>query len=57
MKMDVLGITKEKVEKAIQKGMKWKEIQSKKWHANMAGIEVVFEKEGEEIFIITTYEN
>ena len=54
-KIDTLGIEKRDVENAIKKGMKWKESNSEKWHAQMAGIEVVFMKQGRNIFIITAY--
>ena len=54
-KIDTLGIEKRDVENAIKKGMKWKESNSEKWHAQMAGIEVVFMRQGENIFIITAY--
>lgn len=54
-KMDALGIEKEEVERAVKKGMKWKEKDTEKWHTQMAGIEVVFIKQNEDFFIITTY--
>lgn len=54
-KIDTLGIEKREVENAIKKGMKWKESNSEKWHAQMAGIEAVFMKQGRNIFIITAY--
>ena len=54
-KIDTLGIEKRDVENAIRKGMKWKESNSEKWHAQMAGIEVVFMKQERNIFIITAY--
>ena len=54
-KMDTLGIEKREVENAIKKGMKWKENNSEKWHAQMAGIEAVFMKQEKDIFIITAY--
>ena len=53
--MDALGITLEEVESTIKKGMKWRE--EDKWHANYAGIETVFHKEENEIFVITVYTN
>lgn len=37
--------------------MKWKEDDTEKWHANMAGIECVFMKEEDTLFIITVYRN
>ena len=54
-KIDTLGIEKREVENAVKKGMKWKETNSEKWHAQMAGTEVVFMKQGSNIFIITAY--
>ena len=54
-KIDSLGIEKRDVENAVSKGMKWKESNSEKWHAQMAGIEVVFMKREKDIFIITAY--
>ena len=54
-KIDTLGIEKREVENAIKKGMKWKEANSEKWHAQMAGVEVVFMKQEKNIFIITAY--
>jgi hypothetical protein len=44
-KMDGLGIERKEVDQAICKGMKWKEKNTEKWHANMSGIECVFLKE------------
>ncbi|MEK6907147.1 MAG: DUF4258 domain-containing protein [Nanoarchaeota archaeon] len=54
-KMDALGIEKKEVENIIKKGMKWKEDRIEKWHSLMNNIEVVFQKSGDEIFIITIY--
>jgi len=54
-KMDALGISKQEVQNTVLKGMKWKQQQSDKWHAQMAGIEVVFMKNEEMFVIITTY--
>ena len=54
-KMDALGIEKREVENAVKKGMKWKEETGDKWHARMAGIEIVFMKQHEDFFIITVY--
>ncbi len=54
-KIDSLGIEKRDIENTVKKGMKWKENDSEKWHAQMAGIEVVFMKQGGNIFIITAY--
>lgn len=53
--MDALGIEKQEVEKAIKEGMKWKEENTEKWHAQMAGTEAVFMKQEEAIIIITVY--
>ena len=54
-KMDALGIEKRDVEKNVKEGMKWKEENSDKWHAQRAGVEVVFIKQLKKIFIITVY--
>jgi len=54
-KMDALGIEKSDVENTVKKGMKWKEEDTPKWHAKMAGIEVVFMKQAKDLFIITVY--
>lgn len=54
-KMDALGIDKTEIENAVRKGMKWKESDSGKWHAQMAGIEVVFIKQNRNLLIITAY--
>lgn len=54
-KIDTLGIEKRDVETAVKRGMKWKESNSEKWHAQMTGIEVVFMKQEKDIFIITAY--
>ena len=54
-KMDALGIGRRYIETTIAKGMKWKEKDSDKWHAQMAGIEVVFIKQENNFFIITAY--
>ena len=53
--MDALGIEKRQIEQVLLKGMKWKEEKEEKWHAQMAGVEVVFMKEGDFMTIITTY--
>ncbi|MFH1065868.1 MAG: DUF4258 domain-containing protein [Nanoarchaeota archaeon] len=53
-KMDMYGIDRKEVEAAITKGMKWKETNTEKWHASMAGIEAVFLCD-EAIFVITVY--
>ena len=39
----------------INQGMKWKGENSDKWHASMAGIECVFIKKEDSIFVITVY--
>ncbi len=54
-KIDALGFEKEEIERTVKKGMKWKEEDSDKWHAQMAGIEVVFMKQFKDIFVITAY--
>ena len=52
-KMDSLGVGRKEIETIIQKGMKWQK--DGKWYANMYGVEVVFQKEEEVIFVITVY--
>ena len=54
-KMDALGIDNGEIENTITKGMKWKEKDSDKWHAQMASVETVFMKEGNNFVIITAY--
>ena len=54
-KMDALGIEKRDIEQTVKKGMKWREENSDKWHARMAGIEVVFMKQYNDLVIITAY--
>jgi len=54
-KLDALGILKSDVENAVKKGSKWKEDKCEKWHAQMAGIEIVFIKEDQNFIIITSY--
>ena len=54
-KIDALGIEKRDLEQTVLKGMKWKEKDSEKWHAQMAGLEVVFMKQNKDFFIITAY--
>ncbi|MBS3137514.1 hypothetical protein J4232_03710 [Candidatus Woesearchaeota archaeon] len=56
-KMDALGIEKNDVNAALIKGMRWKEKDTEKWHANMAGVECVFMKNEDALFIITVYNN
>lgn len=53
--VDGLGIEKNDVERAIKEGMKWKEEQSEKWHAQLAGIETVFVKQDRDFIIITAH--
>ena len=53
--MDALGIERKEVEKTIKMGMKWKEKHNEKWHARMAGIECVFIKKEDFLFVITVY--
>ena len=54
-KMDAFGIEKREVENAVTKGMKWKEETSDKWHANLAGLEIIFIKQNHDFFIVTVY--
>lgn len=54
-KMDGFGFEKSDVENTVKKGMKWKEEKTNKWHAQLAGIEVVFMKQGNNFVIITAY--
>ena len=53
--MDSYGIDIEDIENVIKNGMKWKENEEEKWHANMGGLECVFVKEEDYIFVITVY--
>ena len=55
-KIDGLGLDFEEIELTIIKGRKWKEKYTEKWHANMAGLEVVFQKQDALIIVITVYE-
>ncbi|MBI5001862.1 DUF4258 domain-containing protein [Candidatus Woesearchaeota archaeon] len=55
--MDGYGLDIEEVETALKQGMKWKEHDTEKWHANMAGTECVFVKEEDTLFVITVYKN
>ena len=52
-KMDCLGLERKEIEKIIQEGMKWQ--RDGKWYGNMYGIEVVFQREEDIIFVITVY--
>ncbi len=54
-KMDGLGVSTREVEQVVAQGMKWKEQQTEKWHAQMAGLEVVFMREEKNIIVITVY--
>ena len=54
-KMDGYGIDIAEIEKSIKQGMKWKEQDADKWHASMAGMECVFTKKKDVIFVITVY--
>ena len=56
-KLDGYGIDIEEAETAIKLGMKWKEQDTEKWHAYMAGIECVFIKEEDTLFVITVYKD
>lgn len=53
-KIDGYGLEIEEIEDVIRQGMKWKG-ENEKWHANMAGIECVFTKKEDTIFVITVY--
>lgn len=53
-KMDGLGITRAEVEATIRQGKRWEE-RPGVWHATMAGVEVVFQLQGDNMIIITTY--
>lgn len=53
--MDAYGLGRSEVEKVIRDGMKWKEKDAEKWHAKMAGIECVFIKSEDLIYVITVY--
>ncbi len=53
--MDGLGVSTREVEQVVAQGMKWKEQQTEKWHAQMAGLEVVFMREEKNIIVITVY--
>jgi len=46
----------EEVENIIKQGMKWKEEKSDKCHVSMSGIECVFIKQENAVFVITIYE-
>ena len=54
-KMNALGTEKKEVERTTKEGMKWKEENTEKWHAQMAGLEVVFVRQEKNLFIITVY--
>lgn len=54
-KIDGYGIDLSEVERTVKQGMKWKEEETEKWHANMAGLECVFTKEGVYVMVITVY--
>lgn len=56
-KLDAYGIEKNEVDNVIKKGMKWKEEHTEKWHALMSGIECVFLKQENSLFVITVYLN
>ena len=53
--MDGLGVSKTEIQQIIAQGMKWKERDEEKWHAQMTGIETVFMKEDDKFVIITVY--
>lgn len=54
-KIDGYGSDLKEIENVIKQGMKWKEEQTGKWHANMAGLECVFTKKENILFVITVY--
>ena len=54
-KMDTLGIEKDEVIQTLNQGMKWKEKEREVWHAQMAGLEIVFIKDENDKTIITVY--
>jgi len=56
-KIDGYGIDIQEAELTMRQGMKWKELDIEKWHTTMAGIECVFMKEEETLFVITVYKN
>lgn len=57
-KIDLYGLDRAEVDVIIKKGMKWKEQQTEKWHANMSGYECVFIKQENNVyFVITVYAN
>lgn len=53
--MDSYGIECIEVDRAITRGMKWKEKNSEKWHARTGGLECVFVKQENSLVVITVY--
>ena len=53
--MDAYGLDRSEIEIVIKEGMKWKEENSEKWHAKMAGTECVFIKQEDSLFLLTVY--
>ena len=54
-KMDAYGIQRQEVYSIIERGMKWKEKDADKYHARMAGVECVFTKKEDTLFVVTVY--
>ena len=54
-KMDALGIEDEEVESTVRLGMKGRDADGEKWHAQRGGLEVVFARQEDMIVIITVY--
>lgn len=54
MRMEQRGISKEEAKHIISKGMKWRG-EDEKWHAEMGGIEVIFQKKEDCFVVITVY--
>jgi hypothetical protein len=52
--MQQRSITKEDVKRIISRGMKWQG-RDDKWHAEMEGIEAVFQKREDCFIVITVY--
>ncbi|MBI4450372.1 DUF4258 domain-containing protein [Candidatus Woesearchaeota archaeon] len=54
-KMDGLGISADEVESVITQGMKWFDAGRSHWHAQAAGVEVVFAKQDNALIVVTVY--
>ncbi|MDP2717491.1 MAG: DUF4258 domain-containing protein, partial [Candidatus Micrarchaeota archaeon] len=48
-------IEKSEVKNTVEKGQKWLSEADGRWHAKMAGIEVVFEKREKDTLIVTCF--